>query len=88
MLFHDGLDVCDSFEGAIAEVAGSVGGPCLGDIAEATCFRCLRKGFGGVFSGEKTAGDGVVDDDVEAVASAGDEEFLFDVACCEAVLVI
>jgi len=42
----------------------------------------LRERFGSVFAAEETTCNGVVDNNIEAVAAAGDEEFLFDVAGC------
>ena len=78
VLLDDGLDDSQSFEGGVLEVSLAVGASaCAFCVAEAAAFGHVG---GLVFAAEETAGYGVVDHDVQAIAAAGGDELGFNVS--------
>lgn len=76
VLLHDRLDNAQSLESGVLEVALAVhASACAFCVAEAAALGHLG---GLVFTAEETAGNGVVDHDVQAVAAAGWDELGFD----------
>jgi len=83
MLLDDWLDDGQGLERAVLEVPLAVhAAHDAHRVAEAALLRVRFECGGRVFSGEEAARDGVVDDDVEAVAAARGDEFCFDGAGC------
>ena len=78
VLFDDGLDDAQRFESGVLEVSLAVGASaCAFCVAEAAAFGHVG---GLVFAAEETAGYGVVDHDVQAIAAAGGDELGFNVS--------
>lgn len=81
--FRSGLDARERRERRRAEVALAVRLAGAGvDVGEAARRRGGGEVGGGVRAGEEAAGEGVVDDDLEAVAAEGGKELGFGAAGC------